>query len=109
MADQRGFFDLDERYWALSKAGDPLEILLAVIDFEVFRGELDVSLNRSDGSKGGRPPMDAVLMFKVLVLQALYGLSDAQAEFQILDRRSFGRSEERRVGKECRSRWSPYH
>ena len=21
----------------------------------------------------------------------------------------FGRSEERRVGKECRSRWSPYH
>src|SRR6266511_6061793 len=24
-------------------------------------------------------------------------------------RRRFGRSEERRVGKECRSRWSPYH
>ena len=23
--------------------------------------------------------------------------------------RSDGRSEERRVGKECRSRWSPYH
>src|SRR3990167_11550009 len=23
--------------------------------------------------------------------------------------RSIGRSEERRVGKECRSRWSPYH
>src|SRR6266404_2858913 len=23
--------------------------------------------------------------------------------------RDFGRSEERRVGKECRSRWSPYH
>ena len=22
---------------------------------------------------------------------------------------SYGRSEERRVGKECRSRWSPYH
>ena len=22
---------------------------------------------------------------------------------------SFERSEERRVGKECRSRWSPYH
>lgn len=30
-------------------------------------------------------------MFKVLVLQVLYGLSDDQAEFQILDRRSFGR------------------
>src|SRR3712207_7280854 len=27
----------------------------------------------------------------------------------ILSRRSMPRSEERRVGKECRSRWSPYH
>src|SRR2546430_10975232 len=25
------------------------------------------------------------------------------------DRATFNRSEERRVGKECRSRWSPYH
>ena len=29
------------------------------------------------------------------------------AEFYLLDHE--GRSEERRVGKECRSRWSPYH
>lgn len=35
--------------------------------------------------------MDAVMMFKTLILQTLYGLSDAQAEFQILNRRSFGR------------------
>ena len=27
----------------------------------------------------------------------------------VLTRLNFGRSEERRVGKECRSRWSPYH
>src|SRR4051794_39540422 len=26
-----------------------------------------------------------------------------------MDRQHNGRSEERRVGKECRSRWSPYH
>ena len=26
-----------------------------------------------------------------------------------MDGRDFLRSEERRVGKECRSRWSPYH
>ena len=25
------------------------------------------------------------------------------------ERESLNRSEERRVGKECRSRWSPYH
>ncbi len=91
MADQRGFFDLDERYAALSKAGDPLERLGRLIDFEIFRTDLDAGLDRSDGSKGGRPPMDPVMMFKVLVLQALYGLSDEQAEFQIMDRRTFGR------------------
>ena len=28
---------------------------------------------------------------------------------EILDSRGNPRSEERRVGKECRSRWSPYH
>ena len=28
---------------------------------------------------------------------------------QGIDRELFSRSEERRVGKECRSRWSPYH
>lgn len=91
MSMQRGFFDLDERYAALSAAGDPLEKLGSVIDFEIFRADLDAALQRSDGSKGGRPPLDAVMMFKTLILQALYGLSDGQAEFQILDRRSFGR------------------
>lgn len=88
---QRGFFDLDGRYAALSAAGDQLEKLGALIDFEIFRPALDAALQRSDGSKGGRPPMDAVMMFKTLVLQTLYGLSDAQTEFHILDRRSFGR------------------
>ena len=91
MLEQRGFFDLDARYAALSAAGDPLEKLGGLIDFEIFRSALDGALKRSDGSKGGRPPMDAIMMFKVLVLQTLYGLSDGQAEFQILDRRSFGR------------------
>ena len=28
---------------------------------------------------------------------------------QMEDIRDYNRSEERRVGKECRSRWSPYH
>ena len=86
-----GFFDLDERYAALSKSGDPLERLLAIVDFEIFRADLDTALARSDRSKGGRPPFDAVLMFKVLILQSLYGLADEQTEFQIRDRLSFMR------------------
>src|SRR5512134_62008 len=89
MAEQRGFFDLDERYRALSAAGDPLERLAKVVDFELFRGELEAALQRSDRSKGGRPPYDPVLMFKVLVLQTLYTLSDDQTEYQLRDRLTF--------------------
>lgn len=40
MAGQPGFFDLSDRYEALSAAGDPLERLSAVVDFELFRGPL---------------------------------------------------------------------
>ena len=91
MAGQPGFFDLDERYAALSASGDPLERLARVVDFEVFRAESERALNRSERRKGGRPPMDAVMMFKVLVIQALWGLSDEQVEYQIRDRLSFMR------------------
>ena len=33
----------------------------------------------------------------------------ANKKHTCLDPEGVGRSEERRVGKECRSRWSPYH
>lgn len=36
MVGQPGFFDLSDRYAALSAAGDPLERLASVVDFEVF-------------------------------------------------------------------------
>jgi len=91
MSGQPGFFDLSHRYDALSAAGDPLERLSAVIDFEVFRGPLIAALRRGPRTKGGGPPFDPVLMFKILVLQALYSLSDEGCEFQIKDRLSFQR------------------
>lgn len=91
MARQPGFFDADERLQALSAAGDPLERLRAVVDFELFRPELEAALDRADRSRGGRPPYDAVLMFRILVLQTLYTLSDDQTEYQVRDRLSFMR------------------
>jgi transposase, IS5 family len=91
VAGQPGFFDGEDRLKALSAAGDPLEGLAQVIDFEVFRGELERALSRSDRARGGRPPYDAVLMFKVLVLQSLYTLSDDRTEYQLKDRLSFMR------------------
>jgi IS5 family transposase len=91
MAGQAGLFDADERLRALSAAGDPLERLRAVVEFEAFRAELEAALPRADRSRGGRPPYDAVLMFRILVLQALYTLSDEQTEYQLRDRLSFMR------------------
>ena len=91
MVGQPGFFDLDERYRALAETGDPLIKLAELIEFEVFRSPLLRALARSDGSRGGRPPYDPVLMFKILVLQTLYTLSDDATEFQIRDRLSFMR------------------
>jgi IS5 family transposase len=38
---------------------------------------------------GGRPAFDKVMMFKILILQKYYNLSDEQTEFQINDRTSF--------------------
>lgn len=91
MPGQLGFFDREERYASLAAAGAPLERLAMVIDFELFRPELEAALERSDRAKGSRPPDDAVLMFNVLVLQTLYTLSDDQTEYQIRDRLSFMR------------------
>lgn len=91
MRGQAGFWDIDERYVRLSGAGDPLEKLNGLVPWEVFRKPLAKALKRSDGAKGGRPPYDAVMMFKIMILQALYSLSDDQAEFQVQDRLSFMR------------------
>ena len=46
---------------------------------------------RSRKSNAGRKPHDVILMFKLLVLQSLYNLSDEQVEFQVRDRLSFMR------------------
>jgi transposase len=49
------------------------------------------ALAYSDGSKGGRPPFDPVLMFKILLIQTLNNLSDERTEYLINDRLSFMR------------------
>jgi IS5 family transposase len=70
---------------------DPLELLSSKVNWEQFRPILDKAFPVTDPSKGGRPPFDRLMMFKILVLAEYYGLSDDQIEFQILDRLSFQR------------------
>ncbi len=87
---QPGFFDHEDRLELLERLGDPLPKLERTIDWESFRGLLK-KVYAKPTKKGGRPPFDAVMMFKVLVLQHFYNLSDDQTEYQIRDRYSFCR------------------
>ena len=85
------FLDIDERLASLSRSGDPLEALTSAVDFEVFRPVLERAVPRADRRRGGRPPFDHVLMFKVLILKSIHGLSYEQTEFYIRDRLSWMR------------------
>ena len=91
MPGQRGFWDVEERLKELSAEGDPLEKLGATVDFELFRPILKEALGGSHPSKGGRPGFAPVLKFKMLVLQALHGLSLEQTDYLVRDRLSWMR------------------
>jgi IS5 family transposase len=85
------FFDEEERLKRLSELGDSLEKLDKYINWENFRGILTRTLKKEAHGPGGRPPFDYVMMFKVLILQKMYNISDDQTEYQINDRLSFQR------------------
>ncbi len=91
MRGEPGFFDVEERLRELSAKGDELERLNGVVDFELFRADLERAVPRSDRSKGGRPAFDHVLMFRVLILQTSHSLSDERTEYLVKDRLSFMR------------------
>jgi len=86
---QSGFFDNQERYKKLNEL-DPLLSLNEVISWEVFRPLLKRTISAKKQATG-RPRYDVLLMFKILVLQSLYNISDDQIEFQIRDRMTFCR------------------
>ncbi len=91
---QMGCFDLAGRYASLDAKKDPLVEIAAVVPWEEFRPMLERVWRKPAAerkSRAGRKPMDAVLMFKTLVLSALYNLSDDQIEYQVRDRLSFMR------------------
>ena len=88
---QHGFFDEENRLIKLTKKKDPLVKLSKMIDWEIFRPVIEKAMRKADKGIGGRPPYDYIMMFKVLILQRLYNVSDEQMEFQINDRLTFMR------------------
>jgi IS5 family transposase len=73
----------------LAKLGNPLLELDSQIDWHLFRPVLGRIYHKKRRSNAGAKAKDVVMMFKGLVLQNLYGLSDDQLEYQIQDRLSF--------------------
>jgi transposase, IS5 family len=88
---QIGLFDRENRLAELSAMGDPLDTINRVINWKSFRPIMDKVFRTERKSNAGRPAYDYVLMFKILVLQTMYGLSDEQTQFQIIDRLTFRR------------------
>lgn len=88
---QPSLFDYQDRLEYLKSRPKGLDHLNEVVDWEAFRAELEKAVIPEPHGPGGRPRFDAVFMFKILVLQRTYSLSDAETEFQIYDRYSFQR------------------
>ena len=91
---QMGFFDVENRYAALDAKPDPLVKINAVVPWEAFRSRLENVWRKPPDkrkSDAGRKPWDAIVMFKAILLCALYNLSDDQVEYQMRDRLSFVR------------------
>lgn len=86
-----GLFSAMEHEKAVASKTTGILKLRDLIPWESFRSVLEelTGYAQRDWKKGGKPPFDPVLMFKVLVLQKFHGLSDDATEEQIFDRASF--------------------
>jgi IS5 family transposase len=86
---QPGFWDWEERQSKLNQKKDLLVRLNEIIEWETFRPLLKQISEKSRKSQAGRKPIDAIVMFKLLILQQLYNISDEELEYQVSDRLSF--------------------
>ena len=89
--NESGLFDQAVRLEELSAMGDPLAKLDEVIDWKLFAAVFERLPKAEPKGLGGRPAFAPAMMFKAMVIQNLYQLSDQQLEFQITDRLSFKR------------------
>ena len=84
-----GLFDTEYHERKIKEYQPALSKLNKVINWEFFREPIEKALYVEPKGAGGRPSFDKIMMFKILILQKYYNLSDEQTEFQINDRTSF--------------------
>ena len=90
MTGQKGLWDEEEeRLEKLAEKKPSLRHLTVAIPWETFRPLLESTFPQERKSSAGRKRIDVIVMFKMLLLQQLYNLSDGELEFQVNDRRSF--------------------
>jgi IS5 family transposase len=87
----KGFGRIQQRRQRLEERKDKLRDLGEIIPWEVFRPSLERLSSKARKSKAGRHPIDRLRLFKLLLLQQLYNLSDEDLEYQCHDRLSFRR------------------
>jgi transposase len=86
---QRGFWDEQHRVAKLQEKKPVFKRLFESIPWESFRPLLERGYANERKSNAGRKRIDPLILFKMLVLQQLFNLSDEELEFQVNDRRSF--------------------
>ena len=84
-----GLFDIHFHEDKIKQYQPPLSKLDKIINWDIFREAIQKALYIEPKGLGGRPPFDRLMMFKIIILQKYYNLSDEQTEFQINDRTSF--------------------
>ncbi|MDQ8194995.1 hypothetical protein QEH59_11200, partial [Coraliomargarita sp. SDUM461004] len=81
MHNEVGSFGYLDRVNKLKQRPTALDELNESIDWSCFKSVLKEHLNFKDRSKGGRKPLDGILMFKVLILQKYYNLIPIRKKF----------------------------
>jgi len=79
---------LQEKYKKVRGLGDRLELMKQQIDWKPFIKIVESAFDDNDKT-GGRPHTDEIVVVRCMLLQAWYGLSDQELEFQCNDRISF--------------------
>lgn len=86
---ERGIWDEEQRVTKLQDKKLVLKRLADSIPWEPFQPILDQGYAQERKSDAGRKRIGKVILFKMLVLQQLFNLSDDELEFQVNDKRYF--------------------
>ena len=84
-------------------------VYATLLTFDTFEAALAAGEKNVEVQNNGKPWKRRRGAKSIRALKPKHLVVEAEPEVEELPAQEEWRSEERRVGKECRSRWSPYH